>query len=311
MAKVSIIIPTYNRAYSLRLAIISVLNQTFHDFEIIVVDDGSRDNTHEVISEFSDGRIRYICHEVNKKEAGARNTGVVNSTGEYIAFIDDDDEWLPEKLEKQIDLLENSSRIVGCVYTGFFAIEQYSGRILYEVIPQKRGNIFNDMFIDNWIGTPSTVLLKKECFDKVGFFDEKIAYGPDYDMWIRLAKEFHIEYIAQPLVKYYIHERKLSTNYKIMISGKEVIIEKYKDFFESDRKVYSNQYLSLGVLYCYNGDIRKGRQAFLNAIRIYPLAIRSYYNLCLSLLGISVFQKLKKIRDEIDTLLRSMGRQKS
>jgi glycosyltransferase involved in cell wall biosynthesis len=119
MPAVSVIIPTYNRAEFLRLAITSVLNQTFQDFEIIVVDDASEDHTHEVVHNFRDKRIKYIHHEVNKRVAAARNTGVLNSSGAYIAFVDDDDEWLPKKLQMQVALLENSPSIVGGVYTGF------------------------------------------------------------------------------------------------------------------------------------------------------------------------------------------------
>src|ERR1700737_4457090 len=118
MPKVSVIIPTYNRAELLRSAIISVLTQIFQDFEVIVVDDASRDNTQNVVHSFNDRRIRYIRNGMNKGDAVARNVGITNSSCEYIAFLDDDDEWLPEKLEKQINLLENSSPNVGVVHTG-------------------------------------------------------------------------------------------------------------------------------------------------------------------------------------------------
>src|SRR5262245_46961170 len=105
MPKVSVIIPTHNRADFLRDAIFSVLNQTFQDFEIIVVDDASTDNTSEVIGAFNDERIRYLRHDTNKGGSAARNTGILNSQCDYIAFLDDDDQWLPEKLAKQVDTL--------------------------------------------------------------------------------------------------------------------------------------------------------------------------------------------------------------
>src|SRR5262245_29216969 len=108
MPKVSVIIPTHNRAEFLRSAITSVLNQTFQDFEIIVVDDASTDNTSEVVTYFGDKRIKYMRNNINKGDAGTRNVGVVNSNCTYIAFLDDDDEWLPNKLQIQIDMLEDS-----------------------------------------------------------------------------------------------------------------------------------------------------------------------------------------------------------
>ena len=117
MPAVSVIIPTYNRAEFLRLAITSVLNQTFQDFEIIVVDDASEDHTHEVMNNLNDKRIKYIRHEVNKRVSAARNTGVLHSSGDYIAFLDDDDEWLPSKLQRQVALLEDSTSTCGGVYT--------------------------------------------------------------------------------------------------------------------------------------------------------------------------------------------------
>ena len=108
MAAVSVIITTYNRAHLVGKAIKSVLNQTFQDFELIVVDDGSTDNTEEVINSFNDTRIRYIRHKINKGGNAARNTGLRNSKGEYIAFLDSDDEWLPEKLERQLEVFKKS-----------------------------------------------------------------------------------------------------------------------------------------------------------------------------------------------------------
>src|SRR2546429_9117536 len=124
MPKVSVIIPTYNRAEFLCSAITSVLNQTFHNFEIIVVDDASQDHTREVMNSLGDKRIRYIRHEKNKGVAATRNTGLVNAKGTYIAFLDDDDEWLPEKLQKQFNLLESCQNIVGVVYTGAFVVRK-------------------------------------------------------------------------------------------------------------------------------------------------------------------------------------------
>lgn len=121
-----------------------------------MADDASKDNNHEIVSGFSDKRISYIRHEVNKGKAGARNTGVMNSNCEYIAFLDDDDECLPEKLKIQVDLLENSLPNVVGVYRGLAAVDRTNGRILYRGIPTKRGSIFNEMLIQNWIGTPFT-----------------------------------------------------------------------------------------------------------------------------------------------------------
>src|SRR5262245_7125063 len=110
---VSIIIPTYNRTGFLRAAVASALAQTLHDFEIIVVDDASKDDTERVLRHFEDSRITLIRHEINRGVAAARNTGVENAKGKYFAFLDDDDEWLPNKLNRQFELLESSPKLVG------------------------------------------------------------------------------------------------------------------------------------------------------------------------------------------------------
>lgn len=300
MPRVSVIIPTYNRAELLRSAIISVLDQTFQDFEIVVVDDASKDNTAEVISSFNDKRINYICHETNKGEAGARNTGVINSEGEYIAFLDDDDEWLPDKLRKQVELFEDSPRELGGVYTGFLKVNRNTGEVLKIVIPTKRGNIFYELLKFNWIRLPSVLLLKKECFEKVGLFDASIPFGLDHDMWIRISKEFHFEFIKEPLAKYYSHvNSRLSTNYRLVISGKEAMLKKYSQLIALNKKDYSYHYLNLGVLYCFSGNTKKGREAFLKAIRVYPFEIRHYFNFCLSFLGADVFKRVKVIKENV------------
>jgi glycosyltransferase involved in cell wall biosynthesis len=299
--KVSVIIITYNRAHLLGAAMTSVLNQTFQDFELIVVDDASQDNTADVVRSFRDDRIRYIRHDTNKRVAGARNTGLQNSMGEYIAFLDDDDEWLPEKLQRQVDLLDSCSPVVGGVYTGFIQVDRSTGKTLMRIVPSKRGIIFEDMFIENCIGTASVVLLRKKCFAKIGLFDENISYGEDYDMWLRISREFQFEYIIDSLLKYYVHDNKLSTNYEAMIRGMETIYKKYEQFFALDKKRYSSRYLELGVACCRSGDAQKGRKAFLTGIKLNPFDLRNYFNFLLSFLGRENFVKIKMYRDRLAT----------
>src|SRR2546426_4401729 len=153
MPKVSVIIPTHNRAEFLRSAITSVLNQTFQDFEIIIIDDVSKDHTREVIANFNDARIKVIYNQVSKGAAGARNIAIMNSNCEYIAFLDDDDEWLPEKLKIQTCLLDNSPPEVGGVCTGCFIIEEVGGRVLSMVNPE-----MIDLSKGNSIATSSILL---------------------------------------------------------------------------------------------------------------------------------------------------------
>jgi glycosyltransferase involved in cell wall biosynthesis len=268
--------------------------------EIIVVDDASEDNTQEVVKSFGDQRIRYIRHETNKRVATARNTGILNANGKYIAFLDDDDEWLPEKLKLQFDLLEGRSAIVGGVYTGSLAVEGLSRKVISKLTATKRGYIFDEMFIAGSIAPTSTFFFRKECFEKVGLFDVSLDYGEDFDMWLRIAKEFQIECIEEPLVRFMSPNNKpsLSANYDLIVRGREAYLRKYAALLSRDNKLHSYYYLNLGVFYCYNGNISNGRKAFIKAIKIYPFELRYYYNLCLSFLGTKNFKKLKMLRDQ-------------
>jgi glycosyltransferase involved in cell wall biosynthesis len=293
MPKVSVIIPTHNRAESLPSAITSILNQTFQDFEIIIIDDASKDHTREVIANFNDARIKVIHNQVSKGAAGARNIAIMNSSCEYIAFLDDDDEWLPEKLKIQTCLLDNSPPEVGGVCTGYFTIEKMSERILstvnYEMIDLSKGNPI----------ATSSILLRRECFEKCGLFDESMLACSDYDMWIRISKKFSFKTIGNTLVKYYINENGLTLNYEKKSRSLEILLKKHDNFFKSDYKGYSKQYLELGVIYCYNGELQKGRKAFGKSIRVNPFEIRNYFNFILSLLGVKKFKKLKEAKEKM------------
>jgi len=292
MPKVSVIIPTHNRAEFLHSAITSVLNQTFQDFEIIIIDDASNDHSREVIANFNDARIKVRHNQVSKGAAGARNIAIMNSNCEYIAFLDDDDEWLPEKLKIQACLLDNSPPEVGGVCTGYFTIEK-SGRILSTVNPE-----MIDLSKGNPIAT-SSILLRRECFEKCGMFDESMLACSDYDMWIRMSKKFCFKIVKNTLMKYYINENGLTFNYEKKVRSLEILLRKHENFFKKDYKGYSKQYFELGVFYCYNGELQKGRRAFSKSIRKNPFEIRSYFNFIISLLGVKNFKKLKEAKEKM------------
>lgn len=306
MPKVSVVITTYNRAELLKRAIASVLNQTFQDFEIIVVDDASVDNTSNIVRALNENRLSYVRHGINKLEAGARNTGLQSAQGKYIAFLDDDDEWLPDKLRRQVEILDSAPPAVGAVYTGFLKIDSLTGKTLGQFTPTKRGSIFQDMFILNWVGTPSTVLLRKECFEKVGLFDEKLVFGVDYDMWIRISNEFHFEYIAEPLVRYLVHGSSMSCNYEQIIRGMETSNKKYEQFFLMHRKAFSERFYFIGLFYCLIGNISKGRRALMHAIRLYPFDVRYYFRLSICLLGAENFKAINTLKEKLTTSLKEL-----
>ena len=300
MPKVSIVIPTYNRAWLLRKAILSVLNQTYQDFEIIVVDDASTDNTIDAINALNSKKIKYIRHDVNKGEAGARNTGILNTNGQYIAFLDDDDEWLPKKLELQVNKFENSPQKVGLIYTGSISYYYKENKLIRKTqnIPLHKGEMYHILMKRNIIGPPSCVLIRRKCMEKIGLFDSAIAYGLDYDYWIRISKHFDFKYLSEPLVKYRVHENRLSNNIELRAQGARDLAKKY------GKKTIANNYwrsiyLPLGIERCNKGEMIKGIKAMLESIRHYPTRKISYFYLGISLLGFSNFKRAMVLKEKL------------
>lgn len=296
---VSVVIPTYNRADLVQGAIRSVLAQTFADFELIVVDSGSTDGTAEVLGSFADERLRCERLALNRGASPARNRGLEVAGGEFIAFLDDDDEWLPQKLERQLSVMRRSSPEVGAVYTGYDKIDRSSGKLMARIRPERKGWLFDDLCVENRVGTASTVLLRRECIARVGQFDEEIVFGEEYDLWIRIAKHFQFECIRDPLVRYFVHARNATSNYPAVIRGLEAQNRKYGAWFGSNRKAYSERHLALGILYCYIGNVKKGREAFAKAIKLYPLDLRHHYYWGVSLLGAGNFKKIKHATENL------------
>ena len=287
---VSVIIPTYNRAHLIDRAITSVLNQTYQDLEIIVIDDGSTDNTEEVIRSFPDKRVNYIKHKKNKGVSSARNTGIKVAKGKYIAFLDSDDEWLSEKLGKQIKVLQNKSPEVGVAYSDVLYIDENGKNMNRKLLnPKKEGYIYEDLLGGNCVGTPSTLLIKKECFNRVGLFDDLLNGQGDWDMWIRIAKYYRFVFTEVPLVKYRLHSNRISENLELQIITSNRILVKYANELKKRRSVHSKLYFNIGNIFCRIGKTKEGQRYLLKAISLFPFCIRYYICLFGSLFGPKCF----------------------
>jgi len=295
---VSIAIATYNRAHLLKRAIQSILNQTYQDFEIIVVDDGSTENTEEVVKSFTDKRIRFIKHKENKGLSATRNTGIKAARGKYVAFQDDDDEWLPEKLEKQMNVFKNAQRKVGVVYTGFWRIE--GDKKIYipsREIQQKDGDIHKEILKGNFI-TAQAAVVKKECFQISGMFDEQIASRQDWELWIKISKDWYFKFIDEPLTIVYRIPDSISLRQKVAITGWKPILEKHLTEFKKDRKLLAKHYLRIGASFNLldSREFYEGRKYIFKAIRTWPLINISYLIIALiSLLGLAPYTKVVKL----------------
>lgn len=303
MPKVSVVIPTYNRANLLVSAVSSVLDQSYSDSEIVIVDDGSNDDTEERIKALGESRIKYFRNSVNKGVSAVRNIGITNSAGEYIAFLDDDDEWLPSKLEKQVDILDGLSTETGLVYTGVLSVDLDTGRLIETVVPRHRGKVLDDLVFSNFIPT-SSVLVRKECFTTIGLFDESLAYGEDFDLWIRISSKYSVDYIEEPLVIHKDHPRTTTANNSLVAVNVRRILEKHSALFASNKKGLSNYLLKVGTALCHDGELAEGRKAILNSIKAYPSDPRLYYNLALTFLGQRMHRNIKKLKYEIMQMVK-------
>lgn len=202
MEPVSIILPTYNRATILTDAIESVLQQTYSEFELLIVDDGSTDDTEACVRRINDSRIRYIRLSENSGAANARNKGILQASFPYIAFQDSDDYWKKDKLEKQMNYLTNHPE-VGLLYCSY-ECKKTDGSIAIvpdSAIPlaQKQGHIYPFMLQKNTIGAP-TVLFRKECLNKSGLFCSELTCLEDWDFFLRIAKHFEIAFQDEIMV---------------------------------------------------------------------------------------------------------------
>ncbi len=294
MPEISIILPPYNRAKTLPRAVQSILSQTFTNFELIIVDDGSNDNTTEVVRGFKDNRIKYIKIKENKGASAARNIGIKSAKGKYIAFQDSDDEWLPEKLRKQIDIFRKVSSKIGMIYTDMWEIVTKRKKYFYSphIMPID-GIIYKKAlryFIKN-IGL-ATAVIKKECFDKIGLFDEELPRYIDLELFIRISKIYQFYHITEPLIKYYKTPRNISSSFENLIKARKLILQKYSDSIKKDRKLLAYHFYKLGNLLFSNNIKKRCKNSLFQAFKNDPLSLRIWLFLLLSLFGPKTYKKV-------------------
>jgi glycosyltransferase involved in cell wall biosynthesis len=205
--KISVIIPTYNRKKTLARAIQSVINQSLSPFEILIIDDGSNDGTEEWVKE-NFQNIKYI-YQNNRGVSSARNIGIENANGDWVAFLDSDDEWLSNKLHEQVIAIESNPKIK------FFHTNEIWIRNGVRVNQMKKhkkyGGYIFEKCLDICRVSPSSVLIQKEVFDNIGVFDESLRVCEDYDLWLRITSKYPVVFLDVPLIyKYGGHADQLS-----------------------------------------------------------------------------------------------------
>lgn len=296
---VSAIITTHNRKNLLDRAIQSVLNQTYKDIELIVVSDGSTDGTDEQMKKYeTDIRVKYITYSPGRGGNYARNTGIKAANGKYVAFLDDDDEWLPTKIEKQVQKIESDS-LIGIVYTGLKSIYVKEG-VSYLQAAGFEGDASIRILLGNVIGTTSTAMIKKEVLDKSGYFDENLKALQDYDLWVRVCQVANIGFVNEPLINYYnlASANQVSDKTSLYEDSKKYIHNKYQSLYSKlseaqIKTIESNDCIGLAKNCIRNGNSSKGRKYIIKALRKKFSVVKLIY----WLLSFLPFKYILKIRN--------------
>jgi glycosyltransferase involved in cell wall biosynthesis len=227
--KISVIIPTYNRSGKLRGSVESVLRQTYTDFELLIVDDGSQDDTREVVKAMAieDDRIRYIRQEINQGASAARNEGVRQAKNPLIAFQDSDDMWRRDKLEKQMIYLNRHPKYA-MIYCPVLVHEGQGHRVPDEDWTDLEGQIFPRLLLHNTIDTPA-MLIRRECFLETGGFDTGLRAHEDWDFALRFSRKYEIGYVNEVLVDSYCSPGGISSGVSAYYESRCRMIARYKE----------------------------------------------------------------------------------
>ena len=282
---ISIIVPSFNREDTILRALNSVINQTYSNLEIIVVDDCSSDKTVPLIKSLmeTEPRLQLVINPENQGPNYTRNRGIGHATGRYLSFLDSDDEWYPETIEILWKKIKTTSERVGVVYPGLLSITNAYERKIY---PRFRGNVFRDFMTKGAIG--SYPLIKREVFTKVGLFDEsdelRRGGNQEYELWIRIAQHFEFECVDDILLKHYFYSDSITFKSVIKrpftkIRSYMYIWKKYNRYFTEDTDAY--------VFFCYKifemlkeePQKRLAKKIIFMALKTDKLKLRTYYHL--------------------------------
>jgi glycosyltransferase involved in cell wall biosynthesis len=294
---VSVVMPTYQRPTYLARAIESVLAQTFDDFEVIVVDDNDadtdfRDETRALMRHFeSDGRVTTVEHPRNRGISAARNSGIAQARAPFIAFLDDDDAWLPEKLARQLEVFDSAARDVAVVTCGW-TIRNESGQVIREERPRLRGRVLEHLAL-NRIGPPSAAVCRTDAVREIGGFDESLRYREDTDFYLRLAQHFRFDFVDMPLVDYLQHAGSVSRRTRNTIDAFDVFFAKHEKFLRASPARYSDYRERQGDLHAELDELRHARLRYRQAIATTPLRLRPYLKLAATALGARGYPKAR------------------
>ena len=278
--RISVVIPTCQRDPEIvRRAVSSAIAQTHRDIEVIVVDDSpdsfpGRDAVGEMLGALQDDRVQYVRHEVNRGACAARNTGIARATGEFLAFLDDDDEWLPEKLKIQLTRMHEMGEDYALIGCGSLTVDDTTGTRRARKPWPARGMVFDRLILENFIGSTSFPLIRRRCMDTVGPFDVLMKSAQDYEMWLRLAARYRVDTVDAPLVFYHVNgDARISVNEANRIQGLERLDEIHADYLRAHPAAKSARLMKRAPHYLKAGQRDSARRALIDAARLNPFVI--------------------------------------
>ena len=300
-ATVSVVIPTRGRPETLARAVRSVLAQTHEDFEIVVVLDGPDPATSRSLTRFRDPRLRVLALDEPHGASAARNHGLRAARGTFVGFLDDDDEWFPEKLERQLDRFEEAGEDVALVYASFRKVSDRTGEVLSTSRPGPLERGFVDFLGSTRFGT-SVPLIRRSSLQEVGGFDESLPGTQDRDLWLRLAERFTFDHVPDVLVTHFIHPGQITADLSRKVEARQRILEKYRTQLEAHPPLLARHLWRLGMLCCADGDARQGRRYLRQALRSRPFEVGIQRDLLLSTLMPARYAKVERSEDVVTAL---------
>ena len=302
---VSVIIPTYNRHKRLKVAINAVLNQSYKCIEIIVVDDNGLGTdqqlkSKDVVDSFGkDNLIKYIPHKSNKGGCTARNTGIKASNGEFIAFLDDDDEWLFDKIKKQVDFFECTDDSIALVYCGCFIVNEITGEKNL-VKPSLKGNVFRELLKCHCPPSTSLIMLRADLIKSINGFDETLESFQDYDLYLRLSQITRFDFISEPLAIFKKHsDDRVSVNLEKRLRALDSIIQKWQTSINTyNTEKHFKRFFTVAAYKAQaysclmNSNRKQAASFYLSAIGISPFEFKLYLMFLSSIFGLKFFNSL-------------------
>lgn len=282
---ISVIIPTFKRPEKLLRAVKSVRAQTYKEFELIIInDDIDHSDINEMISKLDDNRLKLFSNSGVKGANGARNTGILKAKGIYLAFLDDDDEWMINNLESQLNCLRNTDEKVGLVYGGYLMENNSKWTAIYQ---NKQGDLYAEIILDKlYIGASSNIFIKKEIIKKVGLWDQKLARQQDLEFLIRVFKHYKAVYNPKLILKVYGHNDPVPE--KSFHSREEFLnkVSHHLDHISEKQKALflSNHYRRQAMYLIEMGDFKKSKNYWLKSFRNKKVSIKKDIKIAIALI---------------------------